>query len=417
MLFCMPVSCMPLKITKEVRQMEAAFREHAGLAVYDTQKEKFIVSYQADRYFTPASNTKILTLFAALQVLGDSLPSLYYSNDNDSLTFWGTADPSLLDSRLPQSAVWSFLKRAERPLYFSAANFFDTPFGPGWAWDDYRYAFSAPKSPLPLFGNTVSVEKYRGDPSPTISPPFFDTQFQPAAPASPSLVNREPAHNRFYYSPEDTAFSKKIPFLTPPAVTARLLSDTLHKTVGLSERPLPKEVKIIYHPAPDSIYRVMMQQSDNLMAEQLLLAVGGVVSDSLSTAIAIDYVMHRYFGDAPDKPVWKDGSGLSRYNLMTPRFTVWLWHRLLKQHGKEKLFPLLAAGGQKGTLARYYRSDSPYLFGKTGTLSNNHTLSGFLLTAKGRLLIFSFMNSNYPTGSIPIKQNIEKILRKVYASY
>ncbi len=180
---------------------------------------------------------------------------------------------------------------------------------------------------------------------------------------------------------------------------------------------MTRPVKTKYSIPTDSALKVMMQESDNFIAEQLLLMCAGAISDSLSTDIAIEYSKNTLLNEMPDEPQWVDGSGLSRYNLFTPRSVVWLWERLLKDYGKERLLPLLATSGVNGTLKNYYKAEVPYIFGKTGTLSNNHSLSGYLITKSGRMLIFSLMNNNYPTQSYPIKKKMEKILWQVRENY
>src|SRR4051812_14630444 len=93
-------ACSPLsskKLTKTLRDTETSFHDVTGLVVYDLAKDKMLLDYNGSKYFTPASNTKILTFYTALEVLGDSVPALRYVEKKDSLIIWGTADPSFLN--------------------------------------------------------------------------------------------------------------------------------------------------------------------------------------------------------------------------------------------------------------------------------------------------------------------------------
>ena len=51
---------------------------HTGIAVFDAEANKFIYNYQADKYFVPASNTKIISLYAGMKYLPDSIIGLLY---------------------------------------------------------------------------------------------------------------------------------------------------------------------------------------------------------------------------------------------------------------------------------------------------------------------------------------------------
>ncbi len=89
--------------------MEALKKAHVAISITPLKSSKAIVSYQADQYMTPASNTKLLTFLASVESF-DSLPALYY-HDKDSIThFKSTGYPLLLHPFYPDEELYSFLK-------------------------------------------------------------------------------------------------------------------------------------------------------------------------------------------------------------------------------------------------------------------------------------------------------------------
>lgn len=420
LLLVIAIGCAPgNRIRKNLIQSEIEFNEHIGFFLYDPLSHKSLIDFNADKYFTPASNTKIFTFYTGLQVLGDSIPGLRYALQNDSLIFWGTGDPSFLYNEVCKSGrTFQFLKDHPFNLYYSQSGFDATPLGAGWPWDDYPYGYSAERSAFPLYGNTVTFTDTTSG-NVQASPPYFQSHLSRTERRKEPEIQRGFDDNQFTFSPgaDSMNFTRVFPFKTSAEITVTLLSDTLKRKVSLVDIPAPTSVGVVYSVPSDSLYKVMMQESDNFIAEQLLLMCAGVISDTLKTEVAIEYAKKNLLFDLPDEPQWVDGSGLSRYNLFTPRSIVRLWQKIYEKMPRERLFPLLATGGVSGTIKNAYQGDTPYIYGKTGTLSNNHCLSGYLLTKKSRLLIFSYMNNNYTVPTREIRSQMERVLKEVHEKY
>lgn len=414
-LLFLAASCSPVskgRIKKHLQLAEKNYHHHAGLNLYDLDKGKTVFRYKDDRYYTPASNTKILTLFASLKILPDSIPGLKYDERGDSLIFWGTGDPSFLNTNTYQSRkVFDFLSRHNH-LFFSDANFKDEYFGRGWAWDDYGYAYSPEKSSFPIYGNVFETNSAY----PYILPSYFKRHFVGKG-DHPDPVHRSLNDNSFTINMNRLGRAVQTPFHVTPAEIVEILSDTLDRRVVYLPIEMARIPKVIYSIPRDSLLKTMMQESDNFIAEQLLLSCSSFLSDTLHVQETIEHVQQKYFSSLPDSLIWVDGSGLSRYNLITPRTLVEIWKMIHAAKPETQLFPLLAESGSSGTLKHHYKAGGPFIHGKTGTLSNNHCLSGFLTTKSGRTLIFSYMNSNYPITSAEIRKSMEDLLIKIYQHY
>jgi len=387
-----------------------------GMAIYDVDQQKMLFERNADRYFTPASNTKLFTFYACIKTLGDSIPALRYSIKSDSLIFWGTGDPSFFHPEFKNTKAFEFLKTYKRTknFYFSDANFTNQYFGEGWSWDDYNDYYSTEISPLPIYGNIVRVKVENGGFKP--QPLIFENSFYKKDIGT--SITRTPADNQFLLPKsllEKPNYTQDIPYKTSTGLTQQLLIDTLRKNVNLLSIAVPKDAKTIYSMPSEEVYRLMMQESDNMLAEHLLLLCGATLKDSLNSSFVIKTITEKYLQDLPDAPKWVDGSGLSRYNLFTPRSIVRLLQKLKAEVPQEKLYSILPAGGQSGTLKNGYKNtEKPFIFAKTGSLGGVYNLSGYLVTKQGKTFIVSFMNNNFNTSTTKIRKEVEKVLTWIY---
>ncbi len=405
-----------------------------GFMLYDPQNDSTLFQRNADKYFTPASNTKLFTFFASLKWLSESLPALDYIVSGDSLIFWGTGDPSFLHPDFEDSTVFNFLKESEHKLYYSDNHFEDELLGPGWAWGDYQYYYSTEKSPFPIYGNVVEVEIQEisqlkiaeTEEGYSIKPEYFRSQVERAqerpGKETPFLF-RDFNDNTIRYSPStDTVqYTSYRPFHYTPALITNLLSDTLKREVTYIDRIKPQNVNRLYSIEKDTVLTRMLQPSDNFLAEQLLLNIAAEENLSMNTSAVISKISEEYFSDFSKEPVWRDGSGLSRYNLFTPQNMVDILKLIDNEFEDDSvMFSHFPAGGRSGTIQSWYahRNDGePYVFAKTGTLSNNHCLSGYVITKDGRKLIFSFMNNHYVSSSSVVKTEMEQVLWYIYQHY
>jgi D-alanyl-D-alanine carboxypeptidase/D-alanyl-D-alanine-endopeptidase (penicillin-binding protein 4) len=433
-LVCLLASCAtrPGVRSKELRNLVADSpvfqRSFTGFALYDAGSDEMVYEYQSDKYFTPASNTKIFTLYAGLKLLGDSIPALQYQLRNDTLLFTGTGDPTFLHPDISSidttynNRVYNFLQENKSTITYSERPTKDDYFGPGWAWGDYNYYYSSEKSTMPVYANVVRFQFQENVTKPLAYPNYF-TSFVHGFPDSTqrSYLARDQYQNSFRYGvkPDSLTFTRDVPFIQSSSLLLDLLQDTLKRRVHYQPEYPGFFPDTLYSLPVDSVYQRMMQLSDNFIAEQLLLVCSSTLQDTLSSDTAISLISKKYLADLPDKPIWVDGSGLSRYNLQTPRTMVALLQKVDEELTDERIKTIFPAGGVSGTIEKWYANldGEPYVFAKTGTLSNKHALSGFLFTKSGKKLIFSFMHNNYITSSSVLKVEMEVILKKLYEEY
>ena len=395
-------------------------QHHVGFALYDPQAKRMLHERQADHYFTPASNTKLFTFYAGLCVLGDSVPALRYSlrkaSSGDSLVIWGTGDPSLLHPDLPRSRVFDFLETRREKLIFSTQNSIQPVYGPGWAWDDYNDEYQPELSSLPVYGNIL---RFRADATQRWQPalPYFRRYL--ALDSTLKVVQRNLMTNLFRLPtvPARPNQVQDVPYLTSPELTVQLLADTLKKEVRLRNVPFDRTTQTIYSVPVDSLYARMLQVSDNMLAEHVMLLVSGVARDTLSVPGGIAHVKKNFLADLPDQPNWVDGSGLSRYNLFTPQTMIKLLEKISGKVPRERLFRLLPVGGQNGTLKNQYKDTGPFVYAKTGSLSGVYNLSGYLVAKSGKVLLFSFMNNNFLVPTAEVRRDVERVLRAVREAF
>ncbi len=410
----------PRKIKKILSQSEVLSKYFAGFVLYDLKDRKMLVKQNADKYFTPASNTKLYTFYAGLKLLKDSVPGLQYRINGDSLIFWGTADPTLLHPDFPTQPIIKKLEESGKKLYFVNGRYTGAFYGYGWPYGDYNEYYQVEKSELPLYGNIVRFSsvsgKLRSVPDGNLLNKIASVK--PDALLKGFSVQRELMDNIFHVPnlAPPASYSQEVPYKVTRNVTSTLLADKLGNFAGEIPYQAPINYKTWYSFPKDSVFRHMLLPSDNFIAEQLLLTYAAENNLPMRTDTLINYIIKNLLQGLPDKPQWVDGSGLSRHDLFTPRDMVKICEMIYDTiNNEDRLFNLLPQGGKTGTIKNLFKSeDKPFVFAKTGSLSNNVNLSGYLITKSGKRLIFSFMNNNFTAPTSVIRLEMERILTLIH---
>jgi D-alanyl-D-alanine carboxypeptidase/D-alanyl-D-alanine-endopeptidase (penicillin-binding protein 4) len=383
---------------------------HVGISLYDPATQQYLYNYQGDKFFVPASNTKLFACYAAIKNLGDSLVGLrYVDKGNGTIEAEGNGDASFLMGDFKNHPVYDFLKKQKRVL-LTDANWRDNGLGAGWAWDDFNSDYMAERSAMPIYGNLVKFTSAGGLKA---MPSYFQKPMGELPVNGSFNVRREFGTNHFFTRPGTTKFtSADIPFYTAGnEVLLQLLSDTLKTKVELVHTKLDRtpDVVKIYSQPTDSLLKIMMHRSDNFFAEQTLLMISNEKLGMMNNNRIIDTLLKTDFAGLPQKPKWVDGSGLSRYNLFTPQDFVWVLTQMKNEFKWERIQAILPTGGE-GTLSSYYKNYAGKIYAKTGSLSNHLALSGYITTKKGRQLIFSVLVNAEMVPAANIRKGVEKFL-------
>jgi D-alanyl-D-alanine carboxypeptidase/D-alanyl-D-alanine-endopeptidase (penicillin-binding protein 4) len=347
---------------------------HVGIAIWNTKNDRFILQHNSNKYFVPASNVKIATLYAALKYLPDSLPSFDYYNISDTLFILPKGNPAFLHPDFSNKADLTFLNSFRKPIVILPALWETEIYGKGWAWDDHQSAYMPQRNPIPIGGNRIQNTESTEWCIPTV---------------------KEMYHH-----------------------AATRLSDIigLPVIVSATERNF-NENPITYSSAHrDSVCKKMMFESDNFIAEQLMLMTSNKLLGRMNEMKLIEKFKSDTIISFPQKPVWTDGSGLSRYNLFTPEDMILILQKLEIEFGRNRIETIFPTGNQ-GTLKGSYDDKAGYIYAKTGTLSGQISLSGYLKTKRNTPLIFSIMINNHTDKSSEVKKIIAEYIDLIWKLY
>ena len=268
-------------------------------------------------------------------------------------------------------------------------------YGPGWAWDDYNNYYQAERAEMPIYGNVIQVvKKSNGDIE--ITPDKYKIVFNFE---QKKQIDRSEIENNFSLNPSlfesgDTIYS---PFITSRKNTISLLENALGIKVEFKMEEL-KDYNVLNSSQVDDVYSAILKDSDNLISESITANISFRLNDTISVDKGVKLIKR-----LSKQIELFDGSGLSRYNLVTPKSIISSLHDIYDLVGFDrikKIFP-----------KNYIIQDNEdFVWGRTGTLKNNHNYSGYLITDKNRIYIFSIMINHFTNDLSKIKEVIVDFL-------
>ena len=371
-----------------------------SIAIKQLRKNKKTHGINLNTYMTPASNVKILTVLGSIY-FGDSIPILKYkvSSYNDTLRISPTGYPLTAHPKYIDKDLEKFIKPYKYILYHKPKIDL-TKYGPAWAWDDFNYYFQAERSEMPIYGNVIQVVKNFNGEIETIPNDFkinFDFDQK-------EKIYREEIDNNFFINPSlielgDTLYS---PFITSRKSTISFLKNFLNASVHFNEQEL-SDYNTLNSSQVDEIYSAVLKDSDNLISESLVANISLRLNDTISVDKGIQLIQNRFNENISNQIQLFDGSGLSRYNLITPNALI---------SSLENIYQLIGLERIKNIFPKNYilKDTEDFVWGKTGTLRNNHNYSGYIITDKGKIYVFSIMVNHFTNDLDKIKEAIADFL-------
>ena len=444
-----------------------------GVSVISMADGSTIYQRDADRLFTPASNMKIYTTAVALDLLGADYrwrTSVYAAALPDAngvikgdLVLYGRGAPDFV-ARSKDETRGSLAKLADdlyaRGIRSVSGNvvgdesyFRGEPIGDGWQWNDLQWYFGAEASALSINGNEVDINFVPAAKSEDSVVRTTDTQNYVTVQnrmavgksgARPTIgVHRGLSDNNIEvwgeFAPGSKGFGARLSVHDPAGWAAKLFLDAL-KTRGIavasqtmarssrapqSQRFNPNqavELASVSSQPLSEIVKKTNKESNNLYAELILRTLGrerGEIAALPESAgrergddeagLAVMRVWLSRAGIANTRLALHDGSGLSRLDLVTPETSTHLLLAISKTAAAAVFKDSLPIGGRDGTLGGRLKTVSDRVFAKTGSLTYDNSLSGYLTNSKGELLAFSIM-CNDQTGPSESTRLIDQIV-------
>ena len=412
-----------------------------GMIVEDLTSGKTLYSRNADRLFIPASNMKIFSEAAALLVLG---PDYHFKNQlsissgkvqqgvlQGDIYLQLSGDPSFSRENLKKLIAslkdWN-INAIQGNVYIDSSLAGVDAYPPGWLAADLSYSYGAPNAPVLVDANRLTVTVNPG--ATAGAPAIVEADDGGGAIAVNNLATtKDKAQGcgvgfsldkenhltvRGCVGVAQWAVQQRLAIKNPLAYAQGLIKSDLAKAgvqfngqIQLGKTPAGALLIATQHSkALSELMADTLKPSDNLYADSLYLHAAAQLNGSPVNWKAAEPVIKKFLQEQTkidfSNAIFTDGSGLSRYSLVTPQQTISLL-KFLHQR-----FPIsyeyvaaLPVSGRDGTLQKRFNiaNQKGFIRAKTGTMTGINSLSGYLYTANGHTLAFTMYVNRLPGSS------------------
>lgn len=404
----------------------------------------------AEHYFIPASNAKLLSTAAVLHRLGPQfrIPTTVYQIPDPNATVLqivGRADPSLTDTGLTwlaQQLKQAGIRQIDR-LILDESYLGGTFVHPHWEWEDIQAGYGAPLNSLILNQNAIPLQlvpQHLGEPLAIVWEDAIaaqtwqvDNHSQTVAPQAPEFVKvgrdlghpvaKIAGHLRVGSEPEPVAIAVVNPtehfgqhwqrILQTQGITVKEME------VTTTPRPSGAIVRATWQSPPlAALLQETNQSSNNLYAEALLAILGrermplAPNQSPTEAGLAVMAATLSQLGIDTEGYVLVDGSGLSRHNLATPAVLVQTLQTMARSPHAATYRNALAVMGKTGTLKRRLaKATLPPIQAKSGAMQGIASLSGYLERPDASPLVFSILINQATASHGTLTQTIDDLVQ------
>ena len=441
---------------------------HWGILIVDAESGDTIVAHNAAKLFMPASNMKLVTGAVALAQLGPdyrfrttllATGPIVDGKLRGDLVLVGRGDPTASDAmrgdamlamlEIADSLAARGIARIEGHVRAQGDAFPGALYGYGWSWDELDEPYSAGVDELyfnegfsrivirggafPGEPVTASVLPSRGYPrvrvdartvpSPDSTLAAGDGLITPLSiqverdsmPGAVVVRGTIAPHDsqvvRFAHASPPTAFVTAL----QEALEARGLSVAGNDSASRNTSGVMDTLAVVLSPPLREILPAFEKPSQNQIGEILLRTLGlertGVGIPDSGRAVIERQLLE--WGVARDGFLVRDGSGLSRYNYLSPETIVRVLDVMRRDTVFQVFYGALPVAGIDGTLANRMKGThaEANARAKTGFIAQARSLSGYVTSADGRLLMYSLLCNNW---TVPVRV-VERVQDNIVA--